>query len=79
MGDHLSPAQRYALQQSLDKFDAVFQTLPGCTSLAEHRIQAAQVTPLRQAPYRIPHAYRDEVNRDLQEMLEHGIIEKSNE
>ena len=55
----------------------MFQTLPGHTTLAEHRIQTECVVPVRQAPYRIPLAFRDTVYQELREMLDCGIIERS--
>ena len=55
----------------------MFQTLPGHTSLTEHHIITEQAQPVCQAPYRIPHAFREEVNHELKEMLRHGVIEHS--
>ena len=33
--------------------------------------------PIRQKPYRIPQAYKEKVNQELEEMERNGIIEKS--
>ena len=59
------------------KFNRVFQTLPGHTTLAEHRIQTENVVPVRLPPYRIPQAFREPVHSELKEMLDHGVIERS--
>ena len=77
VGSQLSECQAKELKSLLEKFDEVFQTRPGQTTLAEHHIHAEGATPVRQAPYRIPHAFRDDVHRELKEMLEHGIIDRS--
>ena len=61
----------------LEKYETVFRDLPGHTSLTEHHIPTDQCAPVRRPPYRIPQAFRDEVNCELQKMLEHGIIEHS--
>ena len=34
--------------------------------------------PIRLPAYRLPHAYRDEVKKELDEMLRNGVIEPSN-
>ena len=77
VGSQLSSTQVQELWDLLRQFDAVFQTLPGHTTLAEHRIQTENVAPVWQAPYRIPLAFRDTVYQELREMLEHDIIERS--
>ena len=78
VGSQLSSAQQQELMDLLGKFQAVFQTLPGNTALAEHRIQTEDhETPVRLPPYRIPHAYREAVREELREMLKHGVIERS--
>ena len=78
VGSQLTPAQCQELGSLLAKFEPLFQTLPGHTSIAEHRISTGDATPVRLSPYRIPHAFRETVHRELKEMLEHGVIEHSN-
>ena len=77
MGKHLSAEQAAELGSLLGEFEGVFQVLPGHTTLTEHRIITEDAHLVRLAPYRIPHAYRDDVKRELEEMLECGIIEPS--
>ena len=48
---------------------------PGRTILAEHRIETRDARSIRQVPYRLPYAYKDEVLKHLKEMRENGIIE----
>ena len=74
---HLSAKQIKELRQLLAKFGEVFQPLPGHTAIAEHRIMTGEAIPTRLPPYRIPHAYRDDVQHELMEMLDHGVIECS--
>ena len=78
VGSQLTPAQRQELGSLLAKFESLFQTLPGRTSIAEHRISTGDATPVRLSPYRIPYAFRETVHRELKEMLDHGVIEHSN-
>ena len=37
-----------------------------------------EASQIKQPPYRIPYAYREEVKQELKEMLNAGIIEESN-
>lgn len=55
----------------------VQQCLAGHTSLVEHRIESRTATPVKLPPYRILYAYRDSVDKELQEILDTGIIEPS--
>ena len=77
MGKHLSHEQVLELQSLIDTYCNVFRTLPGHTSVTEHRIVTGAVRPVRLAPYRIPQALQGQVRQELDEMLAHGIIERS--
>ena len=60
------------------EYSDVFDNKPGSTTLAEHRIETGSAKPVRQPPYRLPQAYLETVQKDLQAMEENGIIEPSN-
>lgn len=45
--------------------------------MAEHAIDTGDSHPIRLHPYRVPHAYREEVKRQVSEMLEEGAVELS--
>ena len=45
--------------------------------MIEHHIGTGLDQPVRLPPYRLPHAYREAVKKELQEMLSSGIIEPS--
>lgn len=77
VGDQLSTGQQKELQQVIQDYPDVFSTRPGLTTLAEHKIETGQAKPVRQPPYRLPHAYRDVVKEELRSMQENGIIEPS--
>lgn len=64
----------------LEDFKDVFSqssTDYGKTTLIEHRIDTGEARPIRQAPRRIPHAIRKEVDKQVDSMLEQGIIRPS--
>lgn len=71
-------AQKKELTAVLEVFSSTLKGKLEQTNAAEHRIELSSSKPIRLPPYRIPHAYRDAVNQELQEMEESGIIEPSN-
>ena len=77
ISDQLNEAQKRQLQIMMDDFKDVLSNEPGKTTIAEHNIETGDASPVRLQPYRLPHAYRETVRKDLQEMEESGIIEPS--
>ena len=76
-GEQLTAEQRGTLRALLGEFSSVMSNTPGQTTLAEHRIETGTARTVKLPPYRIPHAYRGAVEKEIQEMLEEGIIEPS--
>ena len=62
----------------LREFESLFTALPGHTTVTEHHVSTGDTNPIRLTPYRLPHAFRDQVKQELDEMLTHGVIEHSN-
>ena len=77
VGGHLTQIQAQELDTLLKTHSCAFQDLPGHTVLAEHFIPTDNGTPVRLPPYRIPHAFREEVQKELKDMFTHVIIEPS--
>ena len=63
------------LQALLNNFSSVFSDKPGRTSMAEHSIVTEPTLPVRRPPYQLPHAYKELVKTELDDMLENDIIE----
>lgn len=78
MGVQLTTEEQAELTTLLAEFEDVLQSRPGRTTLTEHRINSRDAHPVRMPPYRLPHAYRDQVLAELKDMLDTGIIEPSN-
>ena len=77
IGEQLSEVQRQQLEGLLRGYSDIMLNPPGRTNLAEHDVETGSARPIKQPPYRLPYAYRQEVQEELEEMLENGIIEES--
>ena len=77
LGEKLTDKQAEQIQKLLGEYSRIFQAKPGCTHLAEHHIRTKDAVPIKLPPYRLPHAYRETVKTELDEMLKDGIIEPS--
>ena len=77
LGVQLTPLQRAKFLGMLREFPEVLSKRCGQTSLVNHRIIVTNGRPVRQPPYRLPHACKDTVVKQLEEMLEEGVIEPS--
>ena len=77
MGEELTMAQKEELGELLGEFRDVFRDEPGRKNLISHDLITGLAHPVRLPPYRVPHAYRQTVKKELQEMLARGIIEPS--
>ena len=65
------------VERVLYEFRDVMSSKPSRMTAMEHIVATISAQPIRQAPYRIPHAYRDTVAKELVEMEQSGIIEPS--
>ena len=78
VGEKLSEEQRQGLAGLLWQYRSTLTEVPGCTTIAQHHIETGASSPIHLSPYRLPHAYREPVQRELEEMKAHRIIEPAN-
>ena len=72
---HLTDKQRKQLLDLLDRFSDVFSDKPGFCPAAEHEIRISpDFKPRRLRAYKVPELLKPEVDRQIKEMLELGII-----
>lgn len=79
-GVELSDDQRKQLFSVLEKHRACFPSSCrryGTTNAAAHRIATTGVEPIRVAPRRCPPSAREEIRRQVFEMIEDGVAEES--
>jgi len=79
--DHLNNEEKQAIQRLYEKYQDVFycegESLT-CTSTVAHEINTrADVVPVNVRPYRLPEKHKQEVNRQIKEMLQNKIIRPS--
>ena len=60
----------------LKNYEHLFRLVPGGTTLAYHHIPTTG-NPVRVPPRRIPGHYKQEVEQQIHDMLDQGIIEES--
>ena len=73
----LCAGQREQLEGLLQKYQEVFKNKPEKTKTIKHFIHTTDSKPVKQHPYRLPHAYWEEVKQELKDMLAEGVIEPS--
>ena len=76
-GEELTPEQCQKIQEVILSVKMVINKKVGRTELVKHRILTGDQPAIRQRPYRIPPALREDVISELQEMIADGVIEKS--
>lgn len=74
---NLSEGQIHKIEQLIFSYPDVFTDLPGKTNLGEHDIKLIDEEPVRKKAYPAPHGLRHEIQTELGQMLEIGVIEHS--
>ena len=65
------------VQDLLNKFSDVFDESLGHTTLLTHKIDTGNSAPIKQQPRRLPYVHREESKRQIEEMLDQGVIRHS--
>ena len=79
-GENLSNDQRHQLEKLINEYQDVFASNPKKPSLvknAQHKIITEDAMPVKHKTRRIPEAWHEEVNRQVQEMLDNHVIRPS--
>jgi len=76
--EHLPTERREQLRRLLDSFTDIFQDRPGRTNLCKHKIELQPNTkPIRLPPFRVNPHKAELINKELDLMIEMGVIERS--
>jgi len=74
---HLDEGQRAELVEVLDEFAACFSDKPGLCDVVTHRnVTTPEFVPKQMRPYRVPIAFRAEVNRQIREPSDMELIRR---
>ena len=76
----LSPSERASLVRLLGEFRDIFSRNNadlGRTDVTQHRIVTTEHVPVHSPPYRQPYHLRPEIDRQVAEMLDMGVITPS--
>ena len=74
---HLNEKDRIKLTQLLSEFSDVLDDKLDTCNATSHKINTGRNTPIKQRPWRLPYAYRDKADQQIQEMHANGIITTS--
>lgn len=78
--DHLNDKEKEQVLELINKHKNIFadsvKQLTGCDTVA-HRIHLSDEIPVRQKPYRTPHALREELKNQVNQLLDVGIVSVS--
>ena len=73
--DHLSLGEREQLLRLLDDYSDIFSDKPGFCPLIEHKIKlTSDFKPKRMRAYKVPEVLKPEVDKQIRDMLDQGII-----
>ena len=73
----LTASQQQELQQLLLEFPDMAGEKLGRTTAVQHEIDVEGATPIRQQAYRLPEARKEIVKKELDKMLDQGIVKPS--
>jgi len=75
---NLSERQRQQIHEMIKEFPNLFSDIPGETDAVEHEITLTNSDIPNQRPYRVPQASLELMKREVQELVDLGIVRESN-
>ena len=72
--DELNVEEKRAIESLLKRYDEVFSDLPGVTDVLRHEIRTIDDEPINVAPYPVPQALRETVQKEINVALALGLI-----
>ena len=68
---------RTEIMKIVNEYKDVISEVPGQTNVIQHKIKLNSGDYLKQKPYQVPYHYRKEVEKEIQLLLDNGLIQKS--
>lgn len=66
------------LKNLIYEYKDIYTDKPGLTDLVKHVINVTDQSPITERPYPILFSIRESLDKEIDKMLQEGIIEKSN-
>ena len=76
--DHLLPDQKQEIAEIIKQYKDLFPDVPNKTHIACHDVDVGDAAPIKQHPYRLSPHKVEHLQKEIQHMLDNGIIEPSN-
>ena len=73
----LEECHKQRVIELVEEFKDIFSDQPKITNLGEHEIRLTSIEPVRSKPYPLPYAMRDKLDKEIERMMDMGVIEKS--
>ena len=77
IGDKLEEEQQKHLGKLLNEWKDTLSIKPGLTSVLQHFIDTGNIKPIRSVPYRLAPQWTDQVQAEIKDLLQAGIIVQS--
>jgi len=73
----LSAEQKNQVKDLLVEYKKIFSDVPKVTHLIEHKVELTESEPVKKKPYPIPYKMQGVTDKEIEDMLAMGIIERS--
>ena len=73
----LSSEQQDKVRSLLREYKEIFSDVPKVTNLIEHKVELSQREPVRCKAYPTPYKMQEVVDKEIDDLLEMGVIERS--
>lgn len=77
IGNCLNDVQKLQLKELINQYSNIFRKEPGRVNCYQHNLEVSDNTAVIQRTYPIPLHYRDQVDKEIENMLKCGIIERA--
>ena len=78
LGIELTRTQQQEIMNTLSRYkNVVFSGIPGKTNMIERKIELTDNNPVRSRPYPLPYAMRENLEKEIKDMLSLGIMRES--
>ena len=78
LGIELTKIQQEEMMNTLARHTEVFSDTPGKTDMIEHKIELTDNNPVRSRPYPLSYALRENLKREIEDMITLRIIRELN-